>query len=303
VTVARGLVFDIQHCAVHDGPGIRTLVFLKGCPLGCVWCCNPESQAARPELRRIASRCQACLRCVGACPAGAVGEVDGTVVFDRAACAICRDLSCVEACCSQALSVAGASMDVETVVGRIAADEEFYRNSGGGVTFSGGEPFAQHEFLMALLAGCRGLGIHTAVETCGHVATRVLLDAEPLVDLFLFDLKLAEGARHRLLTGVDNQRILDNLAALAGRAPGKVGLRVPLIPGLTDDEPNLRAIARIAAQHGLTSIHLQPYHPLGRDKYEQVGLPIPPEIPQLLPDAVGRAIALFAACGLHAELA
>jgi pyruvate formate lyase activating enzyme len=303
VSGPRGIVFDIQHYAVHDGPGIRTLVFLKGCPLGCVWCCNPESQSAQPELRRLASRCQACLRCAGVCPVTAVREEDGSVVFDRAACARCRERACVDACCSQALSVAGTWMDVETVVARVAADEEFYENSGGGVTFSGGEPFAQHEFLHALLSACRGRGIQTAVETCGHVATHVLLEAEPLVDLFLFDLKLAEGARHRLLTGVDNRLILDNLAALARRSAARISLRVPLIPGLTDDEANLSAIAVIAAKHGLDVVYLQPYHPLGRDKYEQFGRPVPPEVLPLLPGAVDRAIALFADHGLHAELA
>jgi pyruvate formate lyase activating enzyme len=302
VSVARGLVFDIQHFAVHDGPGIRTLVFLKGCPLGCVWCCNPESQAPQPELRRIASRCLACLRCAGVCPAGAVRGADGSVAFDRAACARCEAMACVDACCAQSLSVAGEWMDVETVVARVAADDEFYRNSGGGVTFSGGEPFAQPEFLVAVLTGCRERGIRTAVGTCGHVATRVLLEAEPLVDLFLFDLKLAEGARHQLLTGVDNRLILSNLVALAERSPAKVRLRVPLIPGLTDDDDNLRAIAAIAARHRVGAIQLQPYHPLGRDKYEQVGLPTPPEVPPLTSASVERALALFAAAGLRAEL-
>ena len=319
MSVARGLVFDIQHFAVHDGPGIRTLVFLKGCPLGCEWCCNPESQAPRPELRRIASRCQACLRCAGVCPVGAIraGDgallfdraadgviraADGRVVFDRAACACCDDKACVDACCSQALSVAGEWMDVETVVARVAADEEFYRNSGGGVTFSGGEPFAQPEFLRALLAACRARGIHTTVGTCGHVDTGVLLEAEPLIDLFLFDLKLAEGARHQRLTGVDNRLILENLVALAERSPAKVRLRVPLIPTLTDDDENLRALAALAARHRIGAIHLQPYHPLGRDKYAQVGRPEPPEIPPLTLAAVERALALFAAAGLRAEL-
>jgi pyruvate formate lyase activating enzyme len=302
VSGQRGIVFDIQHYAVHDGPGIRTLVFLKGCPLGCLWCCNPESQSAQPELRRIASRCQACLRCAGVCPVGAVRAANGAVVFDREACARCRDRVCVDACCSQALTVVGQTMDVDAVVSRVAADVEFYRNSGGGVTFSGGEPFVQHEFLRALLAACRERGIQTAVETCGHVPAGVLLEAEPLVDLFLFDLKLAEGGRHRLLTGVDNRLILDNLAALASRDPGKIVVRVPLIPGLTDDEANLLAIAAIAARHRVAAVHLQPYHPLGRDKYEQVGRSTPAEIPPLCAETVDRALAVFAAAGIHAEL-
>lgn len=302
MSAARGLVFDIQHYAVHDGPGIRTLVFLKGCPLGCAWCCNPESQQAKPELRRIASRCQACLRCAGVCPAEAIRQADGTIVFDRAACDRCRDMACVEACCSQALSVAGQWMDAAAVVERVAKDIEFYRNSGGGVTFSGGEPFAQPAFLRTLLEGCRAMGIHTAVETCGHADSRAVLDAEPLVDLFLFDLKLAEGGRHRLLTGIDNRVILGNLEALAARAPSKVRLRVPLIPGFTDDDENLAGLAAIAARLGLRHVDLQPYHPLGRDKYEQIGLPAPPEVAPLTAEAVARATALFGAVGIHAAL-
>jgi pyruvate formate lyase activating enzyme len=303
VSGTTGIVFDIQHYAVHDGPGIRTLVFLKGCPLGCVWCSNPESQSHQPQLRRIASRCKACLRCAGACPISAIGTKDGSVRLDRVKCACCEDMACVAACCSQALSVVGESMAVGAVVARVAADREFYRNSGGGVTFSGGEPFVQSEFLVALLAACRELGIHTAVETCGHVGTATLLGAEPLVDLFLFDLKLAEGGRHQLLTGVDNRLILDNFAALAAIDPTKIVVRVPLIPGLTDDEENLRGIADVARASRLRSVQLQPYHPLGRDKYEQLGMPRPPEVPPLLPEALARALALFSSEGFEVELA
>lgn len=300
---ASGVVFDIQHFAVHDGPGIRTLVFLKGCPLRCSWCCNPESQAPRPVLRRISDRCEACLRCASACPEGAIRMVDDAVVVDRRHCAGCEELPCVPACASQALAVSGRKMDVEAVVARVAADREFYRNSGGGVTFSGGEPFAQSGFLGELLASCRQQGIHTAVETCGHVDARVLLAAEPLVDLFLFDVKLANPDRHRRLTGVGNDVILDSLAALAARSPRKVILRVPLIPELTDDRANLEAVATIARQHGLATVNLVPYHPLGRDKYPEIGLPVPPEVAPLMPSTVEAALALFGGHGLVAELA
>lgn len=298
-----GLVFDIQHYAVHDGPGIRTLVFLKGCPLACVWCCNPESQANRPELRRIATRCQACLRCAGVCPLGAVAVADGHVAFDRSACARCDTAACVDACCSQALSVAGERMTAADVVARIAADREFYANSGGGVTFSGGEPFDQPDFLFDLLARCRALGITTAVETCGHVSRRALLEAEPAVDLFLFDLKLADSSRHRRFTGVDNRLILSNLADLAAVARAKIVLRVPLIPGFTDDEENVRGIAAIAGAHELSSVQIQPYHPLGRDKYEQIGRMPPPDPAPLAAEDVARALAIFTDAGLEADVA
>lgn len=300
---ASGVVFDIQHYAVHDGPGIRTLVFLKGCPLRCSWCCNPESQAPQRVLRRFDARCQACLRCAGVCPEGAIRLEADAVVLDRQHCEQCEEMPCVAACTSQALAVSGQTMDVEAVVARVAADCEFYRNSGGGVTFSGGEPFVQREFLVELLAACRQLGIHTAVETCGHVDARVLLAAEPLVDLFLFDLKLADPARHRLHAGADNGVILDTLATLAATSPQKVILRVPLIPGLTDDRANLAAIAALASRHRLTRANLVPYHPLGRDKYREVGLPVPPEVAPLVPSAVDAALALFGEHGLFAELA
>jgi pyruvate formate lyase activating enzyme len=303
VSRTSGVVFDIQHYAVHDGPGIRTLVFLKGCPLRCAWCCNPESQAPQPVLRRFPTRCQACLRCASKCPQGAIRMEGDVVVLDRRPCTRCEEKPCVTACSSQALAVSGKEMDVEAVVARVAADRNFYRNSGGGVTFSGGEPFVQGEFLMALLAACRQAGIHTAVETSGYVDAQVLLAAEPLVDLFLFDMKSVDPERHRLLTGATNEVILDTLAKLAARSPQKVILRVPLIPGLTDDHGNLAEIARLASRHRLMTVNLVPYHPLGRDKYPEVGLPIPPEVAPLTPSMIDQALALFAGHGLLAELA
>lgn len=298
-----GVVFDIQHYAVHDGQGIRTIVFLKGCPLSCSRCCNPESQAPRPVLRRFVARCQKCLRRASACPEGAIRMEDDAVVLDRQFCARCEEMPCVAACSSQALAQSGKEMDVEAVAARVAADREFYRNSGGGVTFSGGEPLAQSEFLVALLAACRQLGIHTAVETSGHVDATALLAAEPLVDLFLFDLKLADPERHRLFTGVTNSVILDTLAALAARSPQKVILRVPLIHGLTDDCAHVVTVARLASQHRLTTVNLVAYHPLGRDKYREVGLPVPPEVAPLTPSTIDETLALFGEHGLVAELA
>ena len=303
MSVGSGIVFDIQHYAVHDGPGIRTLVFLKGCPLRCAWCCNPESQAPRPVLRKFQERCRACLRCADVCPHGAVRLTEGVVVVDRARCAACDAMPCVPACPSQALAVSGQTMSVEAVVSRVAADRGFYRNSGGGVTFSGGEPLAQRAFLMALLAACRAEGIHTAVETCGQVDPAALREAEPLVDLFLFDLKGADADRHRRLTGHDNGAILENLALLAALCRDKVVVRLPLVPGLTDDEPSLGAIAAFTGRLGLTTVQVVPYHPLGRDKYREVGLPDPPEVPPLDPAVVNRALAILTAHGLAAEVA
>ncbi len=267
----KGTLFDIQHYAVHDGPGIRTLVFLKGCPLACDWCCNPESQSHLPELRSHAVRCRSSQRCVSACPAGAIRVGSEGLFIDRTHCTVCPSWSCVEACPESALVRIGAETTVESVLQRVADDRDFYRNSGGGVTFSGGEPFAQAPFLLALLQGCRERGISTAVETCGFVRGEDLVASEPFVDLFLFDLKVMDQERSKTLTGQDNALILENLAALAQRCPERIIVRVPLIPGATDDTPNLEAIAQFMLRHGLDQVQLEPYHVLGTEKYSGLG--------------------------------
>ncbi|HEY3354446.1 MAG TPA: glycyl-radical enzyme activating protein [Polyangia bacterium] len=267
-----GVLFDVQHYAVHDGPGIRTLVFLKGCPLRCVWCCNPESHSAAPQLRHRATLCRGCRRCAGACPAGAITRAGERVRLDRARCPADCGAPCVDACVESALGVVGERAAAASVIARVAADLPFYRNSGGGLTVSGGEPFAQPAYLRELLRDARGRGIHTAVETCGQAAPDDVLAAEPLVDLFLFDLKLVDARRHRELTGAGNERILANLRLLAARAPARVVVRVPLVPGLTDGAADLAAAADLVAALGLREVHLQPYHPLGRDKYAALGM-------------------------------
>jgi len=292
------MVFDIQHYAVHDGPGIRTLVFLKGCPLACAWCANPESRRTEREVRQILARCRACLRCAEACSRGAISVVDGRPRLDRTSCAACDGFECTAACPEHALIVTGAEWALDDLIARIAKDIDFYRNSGGGVTFSGGEPFAQADFLRAALAECKRLGIQTAVETCGQAAPADILAAEPLVDLFLFDMKIVDPGRHRELTGIDNARILGNLRLLAERAPEKIALRFPVVPGLSDGEKNLEAIAALAAELRITRIELCPYHPLGRAKYGEVGLPDPVEPPQPLPADIARIAAFFEARGI-----
>ncbi len=274
----RGLVFDIQHYAVHDGPGIRTLVFLKGCPLRCQWCCNPESWNPGRELRHRVARCTGCLACVGACPRGGVEAGTGSSPrphFQRVICASCPDFACVKGCPEGALAVWGEEWSVEEVMTRVRADLEFYRNSGGGVTFSGGEPLAQPEFLMALLGACRAEGISTAVSTCGAVPREVLAAAEPLVDLFLFDVKHLDPGQHRALTGRDNQEILGNLRWLAARRPGEVLVRMPLVPGANDSEANLGATRALLEELGLTRFEVLPYHELGASKYEELGFTLP----------------------------
>jgi pyruvate formate lyase activating enzyme len=267
----EGLIFDIQHYAVHDGPGIRTLVFFKGCPLSCAWCSNPESQAGAPELRHRAGRCAACLSCVRACRGRGLSGEGGRLGIDRSRCADCPDWACLEACAGGALEKSGRAVCAAQVLAQAAADKDFYDNSGGGVTFSGGEPLAQPDFLADLLEGCRGGGIRTAVETCGYAPARELARLEPLVDLFLYDLKLMDTGQHRRWTGQGNAPILDNLRWLAGRCPDKVQVRVPLVPGVTDGERNLAAIAELCGGLGLRAMERLPYHSLGSQKYAELG--------------------------------
>ena len=265
------MIFDIQHYAVHDGPGIRTTIFFKGCPLTCLWCCNPESQALGPELRHAGGRCRACYSCAMACSFGAVQKGPDGPVFWRQKCRECRVWPCVEACPRGALAKIGENVTADDAMARIAADAAFYRNSGGGVTFSGGEPFVQPEFLKELLERCIASEIHTAVETCGLVPVQTLMALEPLVGLFLYDLKIVNPDGHLAFAGNSNEIILSNLRALAAKARERIILRVPLVPGCTDSAENVEAIADLAKELELPKVELMPYHELGRDKYAGLG--------------------------------
>ncbi len=267
----KGNIFAIQHYAVHDGPGIRTLVFLKGCLLNCDWCCNPESHSPQPQLRYIPFRCRLCYRCLPACPVQAITVNDEQLVHDFEQCRECPGKPCTDACPYDALTITGRTVEAGELFDIIARDIPFYRNSGGGVTFSGGEPFHQAPFLLEMLKRCREAGIHTAVETCGWANHADIAAARSLTDLFLFDLKIINPDNHLRHVGKPVAPILENLAYLASHHP-EVIIRFPLVPGITDTPENLEDIVAVMKKNSLTRINLEPYHSLGVDKYEEHGL-------------------------------
>ena len=298
---AEGVVFDIRRFSIHDGPGIRTTVFLKGCPLRCRWCHNPEGVSPGFEMMFWPRRCIGCGACLPACPQGAISQDGGAVSTDRERCTLCG--ACVAVCYAEARQIVGRRMSVAQVMTEIARDLPFYEESGGGVTFSGGEPLAQPDFVCALLRACKEKGIHTALDTCGFAAWEVLDSVREHVGLFLYDLKLMDDARHRQFTGVSNAPILSNLQALSQRRSAIV-IRVPLIPGINDDEENLRQIGAFAAAllH-LLWVDLLPYHSMSGDKYERLGVTYPlPEIRPPSAEEVAEAAQMLRDFGLEVRV-
>jgi pyruvate formate lyase activating enzyme len=267
-SLVTGLIFDIKRFSVHDGPGIRTTVFFKGCPLRCAWCHNPESQDPKPERVYWEQRCIRCLACIAACNQGAIQSNGNQIITDAEKCTLCGE--CVELCYTEARQILGHEMTAVQLWSEIERDVAFYDQSNGGVTFSGGEPLMQPEFLLALLRGCQERGVHTALDTCGFARWETLDRIRAYVDLFLFDLKLLDEGRHKKLTGVSNARILENLRRLV-RAEHNIVLRVPVIPGVNDDVENIRAIGSFAsALQSLDRIDVLPYHSSATSKYERL---------------------------------
>ena len=264
-----GLVFDIQRFSIHDGPGIRTTVFLKGCPLRCLWCSNPESQHPSPALFVREVKCHRCGACSEACPERCItmDPEEGRRIVDWSRCTQC--LACVEACRYGSLVVSGRRLDVRAIVDEVLKDRVFYETSGGGITISGGEPLAQADALASLLRTAKEEGLHTVLDTSGCAPWCRFEAVLPYVDLVLFDVKHLDPARHEAATGVDNRIILENLENLRGRVP--LWIRVPLIAGFNDAERHVELVADLAARVEADRVSLLPYHEGGVSKCAQIG--------------------------------
>ncbi len=269
----QGLVTAIQHCTVHDGPGIRTMVFLKGCPLRCAWCSNPETQEFYPEPGHNPDLCRLCGACAAACPHKAIAVAE-TFSLKRNLCAHCHSFACAKVCPWGALEIFGTPMQVQEILDEAEQDLAFYRHEGGGLTLSGGEALAQADFALALLARAKERHLHTALESCGHIPPQTFAQALPLVDYLLFDLKHADPEAHLQGTGLANLLILRNLEqAVHSNLP--LHVRTPLIPGFNAHAGAVTAMGRLLAKLGVTRWELLPGHCYGQGKYARLHRPAP----------------------------
>ncbi len=261
------MIFDIKRFAVHDGPGIRTTVFLKGCPLSCLWCHNPEGKKREPEFMWSEERCIACKTCQKVCPQGSLTFSEGLKI-DKT-CTLCR--MCVDACPSQALQLSGRTMTVAQVLEEVEKDRIFYDESQGGVTFSGGEPLMQPGFLYSLLKACKRQGIHTTVDTCGYASTDILLRMTRYTDLFLYDVKVIDDTTHIKMTGVSNSLILENLRRLSYMKKPAI-IRFPFVPGVNDTEEDITDLGRfVSSLECAEEVDILPYHKGGIAKVKKLG--------------------------------
>jgi pyruvate formate lyase activating enzyme len=300
--MAQGLVFDIKRYSINDGPGIRITIFLKGCPLDCRWCHNPESISPKIQKLFTAARCIGCGECCRICPVHACRLTPGGVATDASLCTLCGQ--CADVCPTLATEMSGRYRSVDELLGIIEKERPFFDQSGGGVTFSGGEPLQQPEFLTEILEACGRQHIHRAVDTSGFAKTATLLRVAKATDLFLYDLKMMDADRHRRYTGVDNRLILDNLVALAASGAA-IQIRIPLIGGVNDDMGNLEASAAFVADlpGAKKVVNLLPFHDVARGKDVKLG-----QVRNLAglrePDGAGVALAVdvFSRYGLKTSV-
>lgn len=264
----KGIIYNIMKYSIHDGPGIRTTVFLKGCPLDCWWCHNPESQNSQIEIMEFPERCIVCKECIKACKLGIIGKNISKENFKKI-CNLCG--KCIDSCYALAREMIGKEMTTFEVMEEIKKDSIFYSESGGGATFSGGEPLMQKDFLEDLLRECKKNSIHTAVDTSGYGPLRDLLDIAKLTDLFLYDIKLMDNGKHLKYIGVPNKLILDNLRELSKLHPNII-IRIPVIPGVNDDGENILATGELALSLGIKEINLLPFHQAGMEKYKRLNM-------------------------------
>lgn len=292
------VVTDIQGYSIHDGPGIRTVVFLKGCPLHCRWCANPENISPKLQVGFIDKLCKGCGRCMKTCPKGAIVPGSGVYRIDRSKCSSCGE--CVETCYYDALVRYGGEKGSHEVFESVRRDKAFYKRSGGGVTVSGGEPLTYPAFVRELFEECRKEGISTCIETCGFVDSAAFEEVLPYTDLFLFDLKQMRAEIHAAYTGSSNERILDNARLIISRG-ANVLFRQPLIPGVNDNEENILATAAFMKTLGPRGMEIQlmPYHRMGQSKYQALALPYGMgETPVLEPERVEEICRMYHSAGV-----
>ena len=258
-------IFDIQRFSIHDGPGIRSVVFTKGCPLRCQWCQNPESQKSRAEVAYYVEKCTNCNKCVEVCPNNAIDPV--TKISDYSLCVACGD--CVEVCENDARKMIGQLKPVDDIIQEILKDIDFYYNSGGGVTFSGGEPLLYPGFLLEVIRELKKSNIHVNIETCGRFDFEQVTPLLPFIDMIYYDLKLIDSKKHKYFTGVDNKTILDNFNKLNQHFK-PLQVRIPLIPGVNDDNENIQATCEFLSDADRQTVHLLPYHSMGNSKAKRI---------------------------------
>lgn len=265
----KGIIFDIQRFSIHDGPGIRTTVFLKGCKLHCFWCHNPESIESYPEIQIVPFRCIGCGKCVVVCPANARKKINEIIEYSRELCKRCG--KCVDVCYAGATVWIGKVMTVKEIMDEVERDDAFYKRSGGGVTFSGGEPMLQKDFLKRLLEECKKRRIHTAIDTSGNVSWQSFEEMLPFIDLFLYDVKLIDEDKHRKFTGVSNKKILKNLKNLVDNH-AKIIIRIPVVHGVNDSVEEIEKIATFIKElDSVECTELLNFHQLGSGKYKSLG--------------------------------